>query len=103
MAETPTEPGSQEPGPSEPKAEQTARVVPPGETAIGKSDDTNRAQPGTNGTKDPIREMLDRLSRAVPTLAETIPILHDAPKPSSARARSLAGLSSRPSDMTSPI
>ena len=70
MAETPTEPGSQEPGPSEPKAEQTARVVPPGETAIGKSDDTNRAQPGTNGTKDPIREMLDRLSRAVPTLAE---------------------------------
>ena len=90
MAETPTKPAPRQPAHPNPRREQTARAVPPGETAIGKSDDTNRAQPGTNGTKDPIRETLDRLSRAVPTLAETIPILHDAPKPSSASGASLA-------------
>ena len=70
MAETPNQPGSQSPSPSAPKPDQTTRVAAPGEIAMGKPDDTNRAQSGTNGTKDPIQEMLDRLSRAVPTLAE---------------------------------
>jgi len=51
------------------------RVASPGEAATGKPDDTNRARSGINETKDPIQEMLDRLSRAVPTLVEYNPDL----------------------------
>ena len=75
MAETPNQPGSQAPGRSESKPDQTTRVASAGETATGKPDHTNRARSSINGTKDPIQETLDRLSRAVPALTEYNPDL----------------------------
>ncbi len=51
MAETPNQPGSRAPGPSEPKPDQTSGT------------EANAA-----GVRDPIRELLDALSRAAPKL-----------------------------------
>ena len=73
----------------------------------GHDRQTRRHQPGTarhNGSKDTIQEMLDRLSRAVPTLARVNP---DLAQRAETILRQGAGAgqdsSSRPSDMKSPI
>ena len=64
MAETPNQPGSRPLAHPSPRQSKQHEWQASGEATTGKPDDTNRARPGTNGSKDTIQEMLDRLQQS---------------------------------------